>query len=75
MSELSILELETEHAELLPERETLFLIGLGSHNHVSVNQTALAIAAYGHHNTAVAVNVAVIGSGVLMPQSAPVPVG
>ena len=32
MSELSIVELESEHAELLPERETLFLntyIGVG----------------------------------------------
>ena len=49
MSELSILELETEHAELLPERETLFIIGLGGHNHhVTVNQTALAIASRDH---------------------------
>ena len=63
MSELSILELETEHAELLPERETLFIIGLGGHNHhVTVNQTALAIAAGDHSsNTAVAVNLALIG--------------
>ncbi len=60
MSELSILELETEHAELLPERETLFIIG-GHNHHVTVNQTALALAAYGHDNTAVAVNVALIG--------------
>jgi hypothetical protein len=62
MSELSILELETEHAELLPERETLFrIINIG--NHVNVHQIALAVAAYGRNNTAVAVNVAIIGSG------------
>ena len=59
MSELSILELETEHAELLPERETLFIIGGHNHN-VTVHQTALAIAAFGHHNLAVAVNVAIV---------------
>jgi hypothetical protein len=51
MSELSILELETEHAELLPERETLFLFGNGNFSHntnishnVSSHQTAVAIA-------------------------------
>jgi hypothetical protein len=58
MSELSIVELESEHVELLPERETLFLntfIG------VQVNQHAFAVAAMGHTNVAVAANVVVIG--------------
>lgn len=60
MSELSILELETEHAELLPERETLFIVG--GHIHVHVDQIAVALASHGHENIAVAVNLAVIGS-------------
>ena len=60
MSELSILELETEHAELLPERETLSIHG--NHNHVtSVQQTAIAFAGFGHNNTAIASNISVIG--------------
>ena len=62
MSELSVLELESEHAELLPERETLFLNGVvGFHNHVTVHQTAFAAAFDGHHNTAIASNVSIIG--------------
>ncbi len=48
MSELSILELETEHAELLPEREALSLVHgfhVGGGN--SVHATQIAIAAAG----------------------------
>ena len=40
MSELSILELDAEQADVLPERETLFL----NFQHVSVRQTAVAVA-------------------------------
>jgi hypothetical protein len=69
MSELSVLELETEHAELLPERETLFIIG--GHVHVSVHQIALAFASHGHDNTAVAVNVAIVGSDAISDTPAP----
>jgi hypothetical protein len=58
MSELSILELESEHIELLPERETLFLHTFIS---VHVNQHAFAVAGFGHTNVAVAANVVVIG--------------
>lgn len=56
MSELSILELETEHAEVLPEREALSVHGgyVGGHNHVSVHQTAIAFAAGDTTNTAAA---------------------
>jgi hypothetical protein len=57
MSELSIDELEAEHAELLPERETMFLntyIGL------QVNQHAFAVAAFGRTNVAIASNVIVL---------------
>lgn len=62
MSELSILELETEHAELLPERETLILNGVvGGFNFVVVHQTAVAVAGAGFVNTAVAGNLSVIG--------------
>ncbi len=62
MSELSILELETEHAELLPERETMILNGVvGFGNVVIVHQTAVAAAGFGAFNTAVASNVSVIG--------------
>jgi hypothetical protein len=62
MSELSILELETEHAELLPERETLFLNGVvGGFNHVTVHQTAVAVAGAGVFNSAHATNVSIIG--------------
>jgi len=60
MSELSIVELESEHAELLPERETLFLnttfIGL-----VHIDQHAFSLAQFGFKNVAVASNVVVIG--------------
>jgi hypothetical protein len=62
MTELSVLELETEHAELLPQRETLIFNGIiGAHNHVSVDQHAFAAAGFGFHNTAIASNVSVIG--------------
>ena len=54
MSELSILELESEHIELLPERETLFIS-------IHVNQHAFAVAGFGHTNVAVANNVVIIG--------------
>ena len=70
MSELSILELETEHAEVLPEREALSMVHggyVGGHNHVSVTQVAIASA---HDNTntneapvAIAGNVAVVAVG------------
>jgi hypothetical protein len=66
MSELSILELETEHAELLPEREALngfrgFINGGG--NHVTVIQSAVAVAKDSGVNDADASNVAVIAAG------------
>ena len=61
MSELSIVELETEQAELLPERETLFFNGVsGFGNHVSVHQTAVAFAGHGFFNSATATNVSII---------------
>lgn len=65
MSELSILELETEHAEVLPERDTLLVLGAinGGHNHVIVAQSANALAGGGFFNTAAAVNVAVVNVG------------
>ena len=73
MSELSILELETEHAEVLPEREALSIVHggyVGGHNHVSVHQTAIAIAHGDTTNTAAAAaptatatNVAIVGVG------------
>ena len=56
MSELSLIELESEHAELLPERETLFL-----NTYINVHQHAFAAAGFGHTNVAVASNVVVIG--------------
>ena len=56
MSELSIAELESEHAELLPERETLFL-----NTYINVSQHAFAAAGFGFSNVAVASNVAIIG--------------
>jgi hypothetical protein len=59
MSELSIVELESEHAELLPERETLFLNTFI--NFVHVDQHAFALAQFGFKNVAVAGNVVVIG--------------
>jgi hypothetical protein len=58
MSELSILELDTEHAELLPEREALG-------THVFVKQVAVAkVLDFGgiyDTNTAVAGNAIIIG--------------
>jgi hypothetical protein len=44
MSELSIDELESEHADLLPERETLFL---NTYNTYFINQHSAAVAAFG----------------------------
>jgi hypothetical protein len=55
MSELSIHELEAEHGEVLPERETLGVFN--SHNHIfAFNQAnALQGLTLFSHNTAVAV--------------------
>jgi hypothetical protein len=59
MSELSILELETEHAELLPEREALgnFAFQFGA---INVSQQAQATAAFGFINHASATNVIIL---------------
>jgi hypothetical protein len=54
MSELSIAELESEHAELLPERETLFL-------NFYIHQNAFSVAAFGFVNVATSTNVVTIG--------------
>jgi hypothetical protein len=59
MSELSILELDAEQADLLPERETLFL----NFQHVSIDQHATAVAINGGSllgARAVATNVAIV---------------
>jgi len=55
MSELSIHELEAEHGEILPERETLGVVN--SHNHVFAFNQAIALQGltFLSHNTAVAV--------------------
>jgi hypothetical protein len=54
MSELSIAELASEHAELLPQRETLSII--------IINSSSIAIAAHSH-STAVSVDVTnIVGS-------------
>jgi hypothetical protein len=66
MSELSILELETEHADLLPEREALSLVHgyhVGGHNRVSVEQTTIAIAGKGDNPVATATSVAIVAVG------------
>jgi hypothetical protein len=70
MSELSILELETEHAELLPEREALSLVHggfVGGGNHVTVVQVSVASAHDGTNTneapTAIAGNVAIVAVG------------
>jgi hypothetical protein len=55
MSELSIDELESEHAELLPERETMFL-----NTYISVHQNAFAVAGFGRTNVAIASNAIVV---------------
>ena len=66
MSELSILELETEHAELLPEREALSLVHggyVGGHNHVTVVQVAVATAGKGDDPMATSTNTAIVAVG------------
>lgn len=70
MSELSILELETEHAELLPEREALSLVHggfVGGGNHVTVTQVSIASAHAGTSTnmapTATATNISVVAVG------------
>ena len=60
MSELSILELETEHAELLPEREALSFLHIGGGNHVTSVQVAIATAGKGDNPMATATNTALI---------------
>jgi hypothetical protein len=55
MSELSIDELESEHAELLPERETMFF-----NTYIGVQNNAYAFAAFGHTNVAVATNIVIL---------------
>lgn len=66
MSELSILELETEHAELLPEREALSLVHggyVGGHNHVTVVQVAFSTAGKGADPMATSTNTAIVAVG------------
>jgi hypothetical protein len=69
MSELSIHELESEHAELLPEREALNGFGgkiNGGGNHVDVTQVAVAKSIDSSTNVspnATATNTAVIAVG------------
>ena len=66
MSELSILELETEHAELLPEREALSVLHgghVGGGNRVDVHQTAIAVAGKGDEPQATASNDAFVVVG------------
>ena len=66
MSELSILELESEHAELLPERETLNTVHgkiVGGDNRVRVIQFGFALAKNGYQPQAVVENTANITVG------------
>jgi hypothetical protein len=66
MSELSILELETEHAELLPEREALSLVHgfhVGGGNHVTVVQVAFSAAGHGDDPMATSTNTAIVAVG------------
>jgi hypothetical protein len=65
MSELSILDLDAEHAELLPERETLSVFGLfnGGGNHVTVVQIDSAAAGHALIARATAVSTAIINVG------------
>jgi hypothetical protein len=60
MSELSIHELETEHAEVLPEREALSFLHIGGGNHVTSVQVAVASASRGDDPMATATNTALI---------------
>jgi hypothetical protein len=55
MSELSIAEMESEHAEVLPERETMFL-----NTYIGVQNNAYAFAGFGHTNVAIAANVFIL---------------
>jgi hypothetical protein len=61
MSELSILELETEHAELLPEREALGIFVSVKVVQVA-NAEAFSIHGFANYNTAVAGNAILIGN-------------
>jgi hypothetical protein len=66
MSELSILELETEHVELLPEREALGIFANFGGNYVSQHATSVAIALGGNRSggnlaASSASNVAIVG--------------
>jgi hypothetical protein len=65
MSELSILELETEHVELLPEREALGIFVNFGGNYVSQHANSIAVA-FGSRNggnlaASSASNVAIVG--------------
>jgi hypothetical protein len=63
MSELSIYELETQHGELLPERETLAIVVGSFDNHVFAINSAEAVQAVTllSKNTAVAVQTVITG--------------
>jgi hypothetical protein len=62
MSELSILELEAEHGEVLPARETLGT-SRSHNNYVLAFNLPVALAGAGHdvHNSAVGIQVIKIG--------------
>lgn len=55
MSELSIQELESQHGELLPEREALGVFSI-HFSHVSVHQYAQALQALTVNSTNIAAN-------------------
>jgi hypothetical protein len=64
MSELSIHELEAQHVEVLPEREALGHIAIGSfNNHVNAFNQANAFQQFNiaSHNTAVASQTVITG--------------
>jgi hypothetical protein len=64
MSELSIHELEAQHGEVLPEREALSTVTIGSHNghnRIHAVNVATALANHGGHADADASQTIIIG--------------
>lgn len=63
MSELSLIELDAQHTELLPEREALGVYGSFNGAHISINQSNIQTQFLTSHSHESATNVQVVSVG------------
>lgn len=73
MSELSLLELDAQHTELLPEREALGVYGSFNGAHISIHESNIQnqFLTSHSHETATNVQVVNIGNTILVEPIAP----